>query len=210
MKESINGNAKMDKMRFENRLGSEQSKAEKIFRKRFLKYKKLVDEVGEEAAFEKMMTNYPEQQKDLMGTFIEQNTIANGFRQSVPIFHLMGFRADFLDISENGSDAALEIQYVCPVLSLAKEYGFATPCRVVCEMSQEAARRAFPEIKANILSKISEGECVCVFKYERPMRKAIEPATKTPNIFIELLQLLMLTPKSLNVGAKMIAKRLLG
>ena len=198
----------MGDIKFKDLAGFDRSKAMKTFRNRFAKYRQLTDEIGEEAAFEKLMENYPEQQKELMGTFIDNDTIANGFKRSTPILHLMGFEAEFYDISQNGSDAALEIQRICPVLSLAAEYGFEKPCRVICEMSQEGARRAFPGLKASIMSTIAEGDCVCVFKYERPAQAAIKSTSKTPNIFIQIFQLLQLTPSLLQIGIKMLKKRI--
>ena len=208
MDSQMDAQTRMGDIQIKDHLSFESLKAVKIFRRRFSKYKQLVDEIGEEAAFEQLMVNYPERQKELMGMFIEHDTIANGFQKVRPIFHLMGFETEFVDVSENGSDAALEIQRVCPVLPLAREYGFATPCRVVCEMSQEAARRAYPEMKASILSKISEGDCVCVFKYERPAQTVVESTSRTPNIFIQIIQLLQLAPALLQIGVKILKTRL--
>jgi predicted ArsR family transcriptional regulator len=145
------------------------SKALMMFRNRFLAYKKLVDEIGEDAAFEKMMQAYPTQQKTLLGTYIDNSSLAKGFTDAIPVFQIMGFTMEVVDISQDGKDAVLEIQRVCPVLSLAREYGLQSPCKVVCEMEQEAIRKAFPGMKAAILSKQADGDCVCVFKYERPL-----------------------------------------
>lgn len=195
-------------LQIEDILKMDESKAINLFRNRFKRYKKLVEEMGDSAAFEKIMEKYPEQQKVLMGALIDNNTIANGFKKSIPMFRLMGFITEFIDISQNGTDAAIEIQRVCPGLSLAKEYGFETPCRVLCEMEQEAARRAFPGMKASILSKIAEGDCACVFKYERAAQTVTESTKKTPSIFSQVIDLVQLVPNLIQIGIKMLKIRL--
>ncbi|MBE9037351.1 L-2-amino-thiazoline-4-carboxylic acid hydrolase [aff. Roholtiella sp. LEGE 12411] len=198
-------------LRMEDIINLDESKAMKLFKNRFKRYKKLVEKIGDEAAFEKMMEKYPEQQKALMGTFIDNNTLAQGFKKASPLLGLMGFVMEVVDISQNGTDAALEIQRVCPVLSIAKEYGFEQPCRVFCEMEQEATKRAFPGIKAVILSKQAEGDCVCVFKYERPANKAIASTTQMQSVFTQLLNrvlsLVGLVPNLINIGIKMLKLR---
>lgn len=198
-------------LRMEDIINIDESKAIKLFRNRFERYKKLVEEIGDEAAFEKMMEKYPQQQKALMGTFIDNNTLSQGFKKAAPLLGLMGFVMEVVDVSQNETDAALEIQRVCPVLSIAKEYGFAQPCRVFCEMEQEATKRAFPGIKAVILSKQAEGDCVCVFKYERPINKAIASTTHIQSVFSQLLDrvfsLVGLVPSLINIGIKMLKLR---
>jgi hypothetical protein len=195
-------------LRMEDILNINESKATKLFRNRFTRYKKLVQEMGDKAALEVMMEKYPQQQKALMGTFIDRETLAEGFTKAVPLLGLMGFTTEVVDISQNGIDAALEIQRVCPFLKLAKEYGFATPCEVFCEMEQEAARRAFPGLKASILSKQAEKACVCVFKYERPARQVTTTSQSTPSIFAKAIALIKLTPTLMRVGIEMLKMRL--
>jgi hypothetical protein len=194
-------------LRIEDVLSMDKSTAMNLFRNRFIRYKKLVEEMGDEAAFEKMLEKYPEQQKALMGTFIDNATIAEGFKKSIPLLRPMGFITEIVDISQNGTDAALEIQRVCPALSLAKEYGFERPCRVLCEMEQEAARRAFPAMKASLLSKQAEGDCVCVFKYERPAQTLTESAKNTPSFFSQIIDLVRLVPTLIQIGIKMLKMR---
>lgn len=195
-------------LRMEDILKMDKSKAMNLFRNRFIRYKKLAEEIGDEAAFEKMLENYPEQQKALMGAFIDNATIADGFRKSIPLLRPIGFITEIVDISQNGIDAALEIQRVCPALSLAKEYGFETPCRVLCDMEQEAARRAFPGMKASLLSKQAEGDCVCVFKYERPAQTVTESAKNTPSILSQVIDIVRLVPTLIKIGIKMLKMRL--
>ncbi|NTW11544.1 MAG: transcriptional regulator, partial [Chlorobiaceae bacterium] len=64
-----------------------------------------------------------------------------------------------------------EIQKVCPYLEVCKEFGFDTPCHVICELDMEASHRAFPEMKGEILTRQALGSPVCIFKYERPAKK---------------------------------------
>ena len=205
---SFDSKTGMGDLKVKDILNFDRSKANNMFRNRFVKYTKLAQEIGEEAAFEKLMENYPEQQKLLMGAFIDGTTLAKGFQKTIPLLRPAGFITEIVDVAQDGQDAALEIQRVCPALSLAKEFGFETPCRVLCEMEQEAARRAYPEMKATILSKIAEGDCVCVFKYERPAQTVIASSHKTPNVFIQIAQLLGLAPTLLQIGVKMLKKRL--
>ncbi|MBW4639519.1 MAG: L-2-amino-thiazoline-4-carboxylic acid hydrolase [Gloeocapsa sp. UFS-A4-WI-NPMV-4B04] len=194
-------------LRMEDILNINESKAINLFRNRFIRYKKLAEEMGDEAASEKLMEKYPEQQKVLMGTFIDNSTLAKGFKKATPLLGLMGFTTEIVDVSQNGTDAALEIQRVCPALSFAKEYGFETPCRVLCEMEQEAARRAFPGLKASILSKQAEGDCVCVFKYERPAQTVAESTKNTPSFFPQVIKLVRLVPTLIQIGIKMLKMR---
>lgn len=201
--ELVTGNLRMADV-----INLDETKAMNLFRKRFQKYQKLVEEIGEKAAFEKMMEKYPEQQKALMGTFIDDNTLAKGFQQAAPLLGLMGFDMDVVDVSQNETDAALEIQRVCPVLSIAKEYGFDNPCRLFCEMEQEATRRAFPGIKAAILSKQAEGDCVCVFKYERPNNKLVNNSQK-PSLKYRFLSLVGLIPNLGKIAFKIVKLRFL-
>jgi len=200
---SIEKNLVTGNLRMEDIINLDESKAMSLFRNRFKRYKKLVEEIGDEAAFEKMMEKYPKQQKALMGTFIDNNVLAIGFKKASPLLGLMGFVMEIVDVSQNGTDAALEIQRVCPVLSISKEYGFDNPCRVFCEMEQEATRRAFPNMKASILSKQAEGSCVCVFKYERPTNKVIG-TTKSQNLINHMIELFSLIPSFIEIGIKML------
>ncbi len=195
------------KLRMEDIINLDESKAMNLFQKRLQKYKNLTAEMGDAAAFEQMMEKYPEQQKALMGTFIDHNTLAEGFTQAAPLLGLMGFVMDVVDVSENGTDAALEIQRVCPVLAIAKEYGVDNPCRVFCEMEQEATRRAFPGIKAAILSKQAEGDCVCVFKYERNASDLLVGKRDNQNTFSRVFSFVGLIPSLFKIGFKMLKMR---
>jgi predicted ArsR family transcriptional regulator len=186
----------------------DSSKALNMFRNRFAAYKKLADEIGEDAAFETMMKDYPAQQKAFMGAFIDNTTLAKGFHDAIPIFRIMGFTMEVVDISQEGKDAVLEIQRVCPVLSLAKEYGIENPCRPLCEMEQEATRRAFPGVKASIVSRKSLGDCVCLFKYERPSQTSTQPIQTTQTFISRIFDLIQLAPKIIQIGINLLKNSL--
>jgi predicted ArsR family transcriptional regulator len=143
------------------------SPAAEMFRKRFALFGTLVAEMAEERAWEKMLEGYPERQRQHMGAFIEHATLAEGFTRAIPLFKRLGMDMQVVDISTPHVDAVLEVQRTCPVLSLCREYGFTSPCRVICELDVEATRRAFPGMKSEILSRQADGACVCIFKYER-------------------------------------------
>lgn len=193
-------------LRMEDILSLDESKTMNLFRNRFKRYQKLTEEMGEDAAFEKMMEKYPEQQKVLMGALIDDNSIAEGFKKSIPLLQLMGFITEIVDISDCDRDAALEIQRVCPALSLAQECGVDSPCRVLCEMEQEAARRAFPGMKAEILSKRSEGASVCLFTYERPAQ-TVQESVQPLGIAARVGALVKMIPTLLQIGLRMLKMR---
>ncbi len=138
----------------------------------FATYKKLSDATGPDAAWQTMLEGYPERQKQRMTPFLSRPTLLEGFTISIPFFERIGMKMSVVDISNHGVDAVLEIQRYCPYLQLCQEHGQATPCHVMCEMDVEATRRAFPEMKGTILSRQATGDCVCLFRYERPAQRA--------------------------------------
>lgn len=182
------------------------SKANNLFKKRFIRYKALVEEIGEAGAHNAMMEHYPQQQKALMGTFIDNSTLADGFSKAIPLLKLMGFDTEVIDISQNGIDAALEIQRVCPFMALAQEYEMDSPCQLFCEMEQEAARRAFVGLKATILTTQQAGSCVCVFKYERMAQGSVNNAKVGSSIGI--LNLARLIPTFAQIGFRLLKTKL--
>jgi hypothetical protein len=143
-------------------------------RKKFARYKKLIEQLGEAAAWEAMLEGFPEIQKQRMGPLLARPTLAEAFREAIPQFRSIGMEMDVVDISNRGIDAVLEIQRVCPWLEVCRESGFETPCHVICELDMAATRRAFPEMKGEILSRQAYGSPVCIFKYERPLKLAPE------------------------------------
>lgn len=74
---------------------------------------------------------------------------------------------EVVDISNKGMDAALEIQNVCPVNDMHKEFGFESPCFLICAPDGPAIGEAFPELKVKTLCRQADGDCICMFKFER-------------------------------------------
>ena len=136
-------------------------------RKKFARFRELREKHGEAVAWETMLEGFPELQKQRMGPMLALPTLAEAFRAAVPFFEAVGMEMDVVDISNRGIDAVLEIQRICPWLDICREYGFDTPCHVICELDIAATGRAFPEMKGEILSKIALGSPVCIFEYER-------------------------------------------
>jgi hypothetical protein len=139
-------------------------------RKKFAQFRELSEQHGESVAWETMLEGYPELQKQRMGPMLALPTLAEAFRAAIPFFEAAGMKMDVVDISNRGIDAALEIQRLCPYLEVCREYGFDTPCRVICELDMEASHRAFREMKGEILCRQALGSPVCIFKYERPIK----------------------------------------
>ncbi len=146
-------------------------KHDKVFldatHRKFADYRRLIEERGPEMALEDTIEESVPHQKELMTPFIGSSSLAVGFRRAIPFFEKIGMEMDVVDISGNDRDGVLEIQKYCPYLEICKEYGFETPCQVVCEIDVAAIRRAFAGMKADILARQAFGDCVCVFKYER-------------------------------------------
>lgn len=143
-----------------------------MFRKKFETYRKIVDESGEQQAWDTLFQGYPERQRKHMGEFIEHTSMAEGFTKAIPIYRQLGMEMEVVDISNKGMDAVLEVQKVCPVLEMAKEFGFEKPCRIICEMDVAATRKGFADqgMTGTILCTQAEGHAVCLFKYERAKR----------------------------------------
>jgi hypothetical protein len=143
-----------------------------MFKKKFETYRKVTDDSGEQKAWDMLFQGYPERQKEHMGPFIENSSLAEGFSKAIPIYKQIGMEMEVIDISNNSTDGVLEVQKVCPVISLCKDYGFDKPCRIICEMDVEATKTAFSDsgMKGGILARQADGDCVCIFKYERPKK----------------------------------------
>jgi predicted ArsR family transcriptional regulator len=143
-----------------------------MFKKKFETYRKISDEQGDQKAWDTLFEGYPERQKQNMGRFIENNSLAGGFAQAIPFYKQIGMEMEVHDISNNNMDGVIEVQKVCPVMSVAKNYGFDKPCHVICEMDVEATKAAFSDdgMKGSILCSQADGDCVCIFKYERPKK----------------------------------------
>lgn len=141
-----------------------------IFRKKFEVYRKIMDESGEIKAWDTLFDGYPERQRKNMGALIENTTLAQGFSKAIPLYKKIGMEMEVIDISNGNKDAVLEVQKKCPVLNMCKEYGFEKPCHIICEMDVEATKAAFTGMTGAILSRQADGDCVCLFKYERPKK----------------------------------------
>lgn len=151
-------------------------------RKKFARYLELSLKNGENAAWETMLEGFPEVQQERMGPLLSRPTLAEAFREAIPQFESIGMEMDVVDISNQGIDAVLEIQRLCPWLEVCKEYGFDTPCHVICELDMEATRRAFPEMSGEILCRQAHGCPVCIFKYQRPAKSKSDNDTPTGSL----------------------------
>ena len=151
---------------------------------RFEQFTQLRAKYGTAKAIERLREGLPERQKTLMSPFIAGVSLAEGFRRSLPIFEQLGMDMEVVDLSNQGKDAVLEIQRVCPYRELAAEFGLSSPCQITCDLEVEAIQQAFPELKGRILSKLARGDCVCLFKYERESdhhpTKENHSSTRTP------------------------------
>ena len=146
-----------------------------MFRKKFEIYRKVLDESGDKKAWDALFEGYPERQRKNMGKYIDaHNTLAEAFFEAVAPYKQIGMEMQVVDISNNSMDAVLEIQRVCPALkfNLHGEFGFEKPCRVICEMDVAATNAAFADMgmKGSILCAQADGNCVCMFTYERPKK----------------------------------------
>ncbi len=138
-----------------------------MFKKKFEEYRRLLDEGGEEHARTVLMDGYPERQKKNMGPFFEGRTLYEGFKNAAPVYASFGMEMHPVDISNSGRDAALEIQVRCPFMDMAREFGIEKPCRVICELDMAAMALAFDGVSAKILTTMADGDCACVFMYQR-------------------------------------------
>ena len=141
-----------------------------VFREKFAVYRKVLDESGEKKAWDTLFDGYPERQRKNMGKFLEKHpTLAEAFMDAVAPYKQIGMDMEVIDISNNTTDGVLEIQRICPCLKcgIHAEFKFDKPCNVICEMDVAATQAAFPGRKGAILSRMADGDCVCMFKYER-------------------------------------------
>lgn len=140
---------------------------EEFFRNRFETFKKLSEEMGEQKALKKMFEGYSEKLRKRMEQYIDNTTLAEGLRNAISEFEKGGWKMEVVDISNNGMDAALEIQKVCPAMDISREFGYEKPCFLVCDPDGPAIKEAFPDMKAETLCQQADGDCICMFKFER-------------------------------------------
>ena len=142
-----------------------------IFRKKFETYRKVLDEAGEQQAWDVLFDGYPERQRKNMSR-IETASLVDAFSEAIETYKQIGMEMDVYDISSKGKDAVIEVQKICPAMDIAKEFGFDKPCKVICEMDMAATQIAFADqnMQISILCRQADGDCVCIFKYERPLK----------------------------------------
>ena len=58
-------------------------------------------------------------------------------------------------------------QKVCPAADISREFGYEKPCFLVCDPDGPAIAEAFPDLKADTLCRQANGDCVCIFQFER-------------------------------------------
>jgi predicted ArsR family transcriptional regulator len=138
-----------------------------MFRKKFEDYRRLVDEGGKEHARSTLMEGYPERQKKNMGPFFEGCSLFEGFKKAAPVYGSFGMEMHPVDVTNNGRDAALEAHVKCPFMEMAREFEFERPCPVICELDQEAMALAFEGLDIKILTTMADGDCACIFIYQR-------------------------------------------
>ena len=131
----------------------------------------MLDEAGEQQAWDVLFDGYPERQRKNMSR-IETASLVDAFSEAIETYKQIGMEMDVYDISNNGKDAVIEVQKICPAMDIAKEFGFDKPCKVICEMDMEATQIAFADqnMQISILCRQADGDCVCIFKYERPLK----------------------------------------
>lgn len=47
------------------------------------------------------------------------------------------------------------------------------PTVITCDLEVKAIQKAFPEMQGRILSKLANGDCACLFQYERKVEQAV-------------------------------------
>lgn len=143
---------------------------DELFRKKFERFNELRKTMSDDEAWEKMLEGYPERQREWFSPYIDNNSLAEGFRKAIPAYRSMGMDMDVVDISNKGLDAVIEIQRTCPYYDMAKDYGVEDPCHLLCDMDIEATTRAYPEMNARYIARQSEGDSVCAYIYQRPKK----------------------------------------
>jgi predicted ArsR family transcriptional regulator len=142
--------------------------AQKMLRARFERYQALNQQAGEQSALEQMLEQETEREKRQMGPLIQNDTLSGALTKTIPIFEQFGMVIDVVDVSNEGRDAVLEIHKECPYAAPAREFGVERPCKVACELDIKAVMRAFQGVNGRMLASIADGDCICIFKYERP------------------------------------------
>lgn len=138
---------------------------------RLARYLSLREEVGEEQAVEALLEGYPEQQRRLMGPYIDRKSLAEGFTEVRDLFVELGIREEIVDVSTPGQDAAIEVLTTCMCCEACDEAGVSEATPLLCELDFEATRRAFPDIAVEVHHRMVDGAFACVFRYSRPVER---------------------------------------
>ncbi|MGW0804778.1 L-2-amino-thiazoline-4-carboxylic acid hydrolase [Nonomuraea sp. NPDC002799] len=145
---------------------NEQEYRERM-RDRLVDYLRLRDELGDEKARETLLARYVELQEQRMGPLIRSRSLAGGFGMVVGAFAELGVRIDIVDVSADGVDAAVEVLSTCECRAACQAAGVAEPLSVLCELDNEATRRAFPELTVEVTHQQARGAYACLFRYSR-------------------------------------------
>ena len=138
-------------------------------RERLERYLRLSVERGPDAAREQLLEGYAEIQRAKMGPLIDGVPLIDGFTKAVPLFASIGVREEVVDISDETTDAVLEIALTCMCRNAYADAGLdpAAARPVLCELDFEASRRAFPEMSVGAECRQADGAELCVFRYAR-------------------------------------------
>lgn len=86
----------------------------------------------------------------------------------MPGLAAIGITTDFVDLSTETEDAALEIMLTCSCKVAAAELDLAEAEPVVCGLDLAATERAFPDLDVRVLARQTDGRNVCAFRFARP------------------------------------------
>jgi hypothetical protein len=126
---------------------------------------------GAAEARELALVGLPERQAARLGPLIESTALADGLAAAVPGLAAIGITTDFVDVSTESEDAALEIMLTCSCRVAAERLELAEAEPVVCDLDLAATRRAFPDLDVRVLARQTERRNVCVFRFARPRQE---------------------------------------
>jgi hypothetical protein len=147
--------------------GVKERRFRQLQRQRLERYRQLRVERGADQAREELLDGYPERQRTLMAPYLARPRLVEGFTQVLPVFGDLGLTADYIDVSTDTRDAALEILTTCMCRTAADDLGVTDQDGVLCELDLEATRRAFPELSAETVRRAVNGAPFCAFRYSR-------------------------------------------
>ncbi|MEU5261113.1 hypothetical protein [Amycolatopsis sp. NPDC021455] len=133
-------------------------------------YLELRRKHGAAEAEELSLAGLPERQRGRIGPLIEHGRLADGLAKAVPGLDAIGISTEFVDVSTEDEDAALEVMLTCSCLAAAERLGLEPAEPVVCGLDLTATERAFPDLTVRTLSRQTEGRKLCVFRFSRPAR----------------------------------------